>query len=134
MKGDLKKILSIIWKGRKLKIGYIKGFINVVVDNQKFNNQSAEWNVDSISVALSESPVRATKEARALSETIKILDDLTELGYFTSMTYIKRDALIITIEDDGNRWTWEVLDVDKHNYSSFVRKLVDINKKMKKIV
>ena len=133
MKTDLKKILSMVWKRNGLKIGYMNKYIVISVDTMAFDNKNGDLDLDVIAEALDETPCRCTKEARALSETIKVLDDLTGIGYFTTLTYKKRKSLKIKAQLGGDSFEWEVLDVDKHDYSSFVRKLVKINKDMKKI-
>lgn len=134
MKGDLKKILSIIWKGRKLKIGYMNKYLVISVDEFKFDNKNGELDLEEISEMTGESPRRCTREARVFSETIHILDDLTEMGFHTSITYKKKKSLKIKVELGSDSYAYEVIDVDRHSYSCFISKLVKVNKDLKKIV
>lgn len=134
MKGDLRKILSVVWKKNNLEIGYSGKYIRISVEKMAFDNKYDKLDIDVISEALNEDSCRCTKEARALAETINILDELSDLGYYTSLIYKKRKSLKIKVELGNNLYKFEVLDVDKHDYACFVRKLVKINKDLKKIV
>lgn len=129
---DFKKIISIVWQMKEFEIELEDTLITISGNTWEFDN-FAGLDVEVLADALDKTPQRMKKEARVLVDTIKTLLDLTALGYCTQMLFAKKKNLYIEVFNNFDKFTYEIKNVSKHSYSSFVSKLVKINKDLKGI-
>lgn len=130
MSGELKKILSMVYVKKDFKILYENKDITISFRDTatRLYNPSLEEAIE----VLGETPTRCTKEARALAELVKLMDDLTGIGYVTAFKFEKKKRLELYVANVDNNYKSEILDVDLHSYGSFVTKLVKLKKDIKK--